>query len=112
MPTAVESLFTEGLLSSFLSHTDSIGNKTEAVVNPPPDVALPHTVRMFIARQVALQQSLFPLNILTLRYKTSLTKNNYPICLDFNWKLRYATKAVVCPIYCLFSVSSKNAEYH
>jgi hypothetical protein len=72
----VESLFAIGLKIEFLSHTDSIGNKREAVVYPPPEVALPHTVGMFIACRVALQQSPTPLNILTQRYKTILTKNN------------------------------------
>ena len=83
----MESLFTEGFLSSFLSHTDSIGNKREAVVNPPPEVALPRTVGMFIAWQVALQQCLPPLNILIQRYKTNLTKKIIQFCLDFNWKV-------------------------
>jgi hypothetical protein len=57
--TAVESLFTEGFLSSFLSHTDSIGNKREAVVNPPPEVALPRTVRMCIADRLLSSRARF-----------------------------------------------------
>jgi hypothetical protein len=72
----MESLFTEGFLSSFLSHTDSIGNKREAVVNPPPEVALPRTVRMFIADRLLSSSARFPFNILTQRYKTILTENN------------------------------------
>jgi hypothetical protein len=41
VPTAVESLFTEGFLSSFVSHTDSIGNKRYKTIlteNKPSDL--------------------------------------------------------------------------